>query len=457
MSIHPIIATMRGIACVSLIFLHAFPASAETPASKPNILVIVADDLGYADTGFQGCKDIPTPALDALAARGIRCTSGYSGHPYCSPTRAGFMTGRYQQRFGHENNPRWEPENDKVGLPLSETTLPQVLKNAGYATGITGKWHLGAHPIFHPNQRGFDEFFGFLGGGHRYILTKKTAAEYETGIQRNGKPVEEKSHVTDAIGREAADFIERHHESPWFLYVAFNAPHTPLQPAPQDLAPVAGIADEKRRKYAGLVVGMDRAIGRVLDTLRESGKEKGTLVFFFSDNGGPERANGSDNGPLRGEKGDLFEGGIRVPFLVSWPGRLTPGVFDRPITSTDVFATAALLAGAQAPVNLDSVDVLPFLAGSKDGSPHERVFWRVGGSKGRIAVREGDWKWMRADGKAQLFDLKNDIGETRDLSGQESARAAALEKTALAWSAEMIEPRWPGLGGGKKPAVKKAK
>jgi arylsulfatase A-like enzyme len=285
----------------------------------------VSDDQGYADTGFQGAKDIPTPHLDRLAAGGVRFTNGYVSHPFCSPTRAGLMTGRYQQRFGHERNPYYDPNDHVEGLPVGETLLPARLKPAGYVSGWIGKWHLGAAPEFAPRQRGFDETYGFIGGGHRFREWKVNAAvEYQVPMERNGQAIPVPEHLTTDLGREAADFVRRHSAQPWFLYLAFNAPHNPQEPTPERLARFAAIKDPMRQKYAAQVSLMDDAIGEALAALAASGQEQRTLVFFFSDNGGPVGINGSDNTPLRA-KGSVYEGGVRVPFVMSWPGKLPGG------------------------------------------------------------------------------------------------------------------------------------
>ncbi len=410
---------------------------------RPNILVILADDLGYADVGFNGCKDIATPNLDALAKQSLRCVNGYVSHPFCSPTRAGLMTGRYQQRFGHENNPKWSPEDTVAGLPLSEKFLPQVLKTAGYVTGCVGKWHLGAHPQFHPNRRGFDEYFGMLGGGHIYIPGGKGGEEYNIPMDRNGKPEPLTEYLTTVLGREASSFISRHQAAPWFLYLAFNAPHTPLQVTDPLMARVKHITDETRRGYAGLIVGLDDAIGGVMKTLKESGQLENTLVFFFSDNGGPISVTHSDNTPFKGAKGSVYEGGMHIPFLVSWPGKLPAGKdYTQPVISLDVFPTAAALAGAKIPddVKLDGVNILPFLNGEKKGAPHERLFWRTGGGAAH-AVRQGDWKLVKLQNQsAELYNLADDIGEARNLAAQQPEITAQLQQTVNAWDKELIKP-----------------
>jgi arylsulfatase A-like enzyme len=440
------------IALLALLGMLDVPAAgASADSTRPNILVVVADDLGYADVGFHGCKDIPTPHLDALAARGVRCTNGYVSHPFCSPTRAALLTGRYQQRFGHEFNPKWDPADAVAGLPVDQVTLPQVLRAAGYATGWVGKWHLGAHPQFHPLKRGFDETYGILGGGHDYLPrpNRGAKAEYGAPMDRNGKPEPQDRHLTEVFGTEAASFVRRRGGGkPWFLYLAFNAPHGPLQPAEEDLAPVAHIGDEQRRKGAGLVVGLDRAVGRVLEALRESGQEKNTLVWFFSDNGGPTEATGARNEPLRGQKGQVYEGGIRVPFVLSWPGRLPEGkTFEQPVITLDVFATAAALAGAKVPEThrVEGVDLMPFLAGTRAGAPHERLCWRAGGTN--WAVRQGDWKLVSNQaGAVELYHLKEDVAETRDVASEHPDRVERLKAAWDEWNRSNVAPLFEGAG-----------
>jgi len=432
---------------VSVLLAGGLPA-AERPPAKPNILVIVSDDQGYADVGFQGCKDIPTPHLDRLAREGLRCTHGYASHPYCSPTRAGLMTGRYQQRFGHENNPFYDPRDHREGLPLSERLLPSFLREAGYTTGWIGKWHLGAAPEFSPLKRGFMETFGFIGGGHHYQNWEANrAVEYKVPIERNGQPVEVKNHLTLAFGEEAAAFIRRHAAGPWFLYLAFNAPHTPLEPTPERLAHFASIPERKRRLCAAQVSLLDDAVGETLAALRGTAQDTHTLVFFFSDNGGPigANSNGSRNDPLRAGKGSVYEGGVRVPFVVSWPGRLPGGrTYDQPVSSLDVFATALACAGVPMPADrkYDSVNLLPFLSSERPGTPHERLFWRSGP---RWALCESHNKLVRqAEQPDQLYDLANNIGEAKDLAGVRAADAKRLAETLKAWEKELVPAAFPG-------------
>ncbi len=461
-TIHATFLVMIALLLSPLFRLHAAEAG-QSP--RPNILVILADDLGYADVGFHGCRDIPTPNLDRLAQRSIRCTNGYVTHPFCSPTRAGLLTGRYQQRFGHENNPAWLPDSTVAGLPLSQTTLPQVLKTAGYVTGCVGKWHLGAHPQFHPNRRGFDEYFGLLGGGHIYLPGAAGGVEYNIPLNRNGRDEPLTEYLTDVLGREASAFVTRHGGKPWFLYLAFNAPHTPLQVTAKQLDRVKHIADETRRNYAGLVVGLDDAVGEVLTSLRDSGQEANTLVWFCSDNGGPISVTHSDNTPLRGAKGSVFEGGIRVPFLVSWPGRLPQNQdYAQPVISLDVFATAVALSGATLPAGAgpagpapEGVNILPYLAGEKAGAPHARLFWRSGGGA-RFAVREGDWKLVSGEGGGtQLFNLAADIGETQDLAGANPEVLTRLQKAWEEWNQDNVAPLFESPRANKPKAAKKVR
>jgi arylsulfatase A-like enzyme len=433
-------------------------------APRPNILLIVADDLGYNDVGFQSCRDIPTPNLDQLAASGVRCTNGYVSYPVCSPSRAGFLTGRYQQRFGHEFNPVWNPESTVFGLPLSQTTLADALGGAGYTTGIVGKWHLGAHPQFHPNRRGFAEFFGFLGGGHRYL--PDSHAEVEVGAGKKASPNDEehaspmlrntaeepeRGELTTRLGEEATAYVSQHanDSKPWFLYFAFNAPHTPLQARADMLQRFAHIADERRRTYAAMVATVDEAVGRVISGLETSGQRNRTLIFFFSDNGGPmtkRNANASKNTPLRGQKGDVFEGGIRVPFVVSWPGRLPAGqTYELPVSSLDVFPTALAAArtkrDARLP-SLDGVDLVPFLTRKNRAAPHARLFWRMDGGEA-FAVREGNWKWIRTySNPPELYNLADDIGESHNVAQSHPDIATRLASAAAAWNRGLVPPVW---------------
>jgi arylsulfatase A-like enzyme len=441
-----------------------FATSSAVFAAKPNVMVIIADDLGYHDVGFQGSQEIPTPHLDKLAARGLRCTNGYVSHSFCSPTRAGILTGRYQHRFGHENNPAWLPESTSAGLSLNETTFPTLMKQAGYTTGAVGKWHLGAHPQFHPNKRGFDEYFGALGGGHQYFPGDKGGAEYTIPLNRNGADEAQTKYLTEQFGDEAAAFVGRHagDGKPWMLYLAFNAPHTPLQAPKEWLEKFAHIQPEQRRTYAAMVAAMDAAIGGVMAKLDETKQTENTLIFFVSDNGGPNLAkrtgvNFTDNTPLRGAKGDLYDGGMRVPFLVSWPAKIKPGTYDQPVIALDFLPTAIAAAESTAPANLDGVNLLPFLTCEKTTAPHDLLFWRTGGPGGTNAVRRGPMKLVRI-GKAapELYDLSTDIGESKNIAAEKPQVVAELLTAIAEWEKGTIAPTFQSPKGGA-PKKKKAK
>ncbi len=428
--------------------------------ARPNILVILADDLGYADVGFQGCKDIPTPHLDALAKDAVHCTEGYVSHPFCSPTRAGLLTGRYQQRFGHENNPAWRPEDPRAGLPLSQTTLADALGKAGYVTGCVGKWHLGAHPSFHPNQRGFQHYYGALGGGHIYLPGLAGGEEYSIPMDRNGQPEPLSDYITTSFGREASKFIRESSAKPWCLYLAFNAPHTPLQSTEALKARLGHIQDTARRDLAALIVGLDDAIGEVIQTLRAEKLYDNTFIVFMSDNGGPITVSKCSNGPLRAGKGTVYEGGIRVPFLISWPSGLPRGTtYEQPVVSLDVFRTALGLAGvaSEANSNLEGVDLLPYLRGDKEEGPHNAggLFWRTGGGAS-WAVRQGKWKAVGGRNQpTELYNLTKDKGEAKDVAGAKAEVVQRLEAAYAQWNTGNIEPIFESPRAGKKPAKSK--
>jgi arylsulfatase A-like enzyme len=402
------------------------------------VVVIVADDLGYADVGAQGLsKDVRTPNIDSIAANGVRFTSGYVTAPVCSPTRAGLLMGRYQTRFGYEFNPGGEGVGG-FGLPAEEATLAEILRGAGYRTGLMGNWHLGNVKGKSPVARGFDEFYGFWGGLHPY--NRAGNPEGMNTIRKGDEPFPEKEYLTDAIGREAAGFVDRNHEKPFFLYVAFNAVHTPMQAPEKYLERFKGVEDRKRRVMLAMLSAMDDAVGGVLGKLREHKIEENTLVFFISDNGGPTEANGSGNAPLSGYKGQLFEGGIRVPFFVQWKGHGAAGrAIDRPVIALDIFATAVSLGGAKAPKGTDGVDLAPWLEGKKEGEVHERLFWRY---SPQWAVREGDWKLMGLGGRAKLFDVSKDPGEKRDLAAERPEVVGRLRAAYAEWEKGMAKPMW---------------
>lgn len=446
------VSTLKLLLC-----LLCFCSSLSAQRRMPNIVVIVSDDMGYGDIGIHGSKDIPTPNIDALARGGIRFTDAYVSGPYCSPTRAGLMTGRYPQRFGHEFNPAMGEDRD-IGLPLTEVTMADHLKAAGYRTALFGKWHLGMSDKFHPMSRGFDEFFGFLGGAHSYIAPQAMGSN---PLLDGRTIVRETTYLTDAFSERAVDFIKRQTSQPFFLYLAFNAVHTPLQATNKYLARFENITDENRRTYAAMLSAMDDGIGRTLDALRAAGLEENTLVFFFNDNGGPTMTgtslNSSRNVPLRGSKRQTLEGGIRVPFIIRWKGHIAEGKTDqRPIIQLDVLPTALAAAGVkvESKWRLDGVNLLPFLTSNLSRRPHEVLYWRLGE---HMAIRKGDWKLVKTTegplrdvdpAKAndlsgvELYNLADDIGETKNLAAAHPRKVKELIADWQRWSTQLSKPLW---------------
>ncbi len=417
--------------CASLCLLHGQSFAADT--TKPNIVVIVADDLGYADVLFnpQHPKEVTTPHLDALAKESIICRQGYvSGH-VCAPTRAGLMTGRYQQRMGF-----YTAGPLGAGMPMSEKIFPQHFKPAGYATAQFGKWHLGPTPEWSPALRGFDEVFGFLGrGAHDYFKLD----DPNDPIYRGTTPVKESGYLTDRLGEEASAFITRQRDKPFLVYLAFNAVHAPLQ-APADEVAKFNAGSTERNTLLAMGKRMDDAIGKVVATLKKEGVWENTLLFFISDNGGP-LAQTADNTPLRGGKHQDYEGGIRVPFLVCWPSKLKPGETQAVVNSLDILPTALAAAGLPAPVEkpLDGINLLPILHGETP-APSRNCFWSSGSEEGWWAVRSGDWKLVGEKARVSLFDLGKDIAEKTELAAQMPEKVAELTRLHDAWLAEMPEP-----------------
>ena len=422
---------------------------------RPNILVILADDLGYAELGVQGCQDIPTPKIDSIAQHGTRFTSGYVSCPVCAPTRAGLLTGRYQQRFGFETNPGPEAYADpKFGLPRDQTTLAERLKALGYVTGMFGKWHVGYRPELQPTQRGFDEFFGFLSGANDYLPGGRRSDRILCGTEA----VDEPEYLTDAFAREAVGFIDRHAREPFLLYLPFNAVHGPLQASEAYLGRFPEIGDQARRTYAAMTAALDDAVGRVLSRLREHQLEYYTLILFLSDNGGPTPQTTSSNLPLRGYKGETYEGGVRIPFMVQWKGHLPAGkVSDQPVIALDIPPTAIAAAGGSVDPawHLDGVNLLPYLSGEQAGVPHETLYWRFHQQR---AIRQGHWKLVMGNRSAawELYNLADDIGEQHDMAAQEPGKVGELAAAWEAWNAELMDPLWvrqdaqtQGTGRGK--------
>lgn len=412
-------------------------------AALPNLVLIVADDLGYGDLGIQGSLQIPTPNIDQLARGGIQFTNGYASSSVCAPSRAGILTGKHQASFGFNDNlANSQPGFDAnyLGLPITKLTLADKLRSLGYVTGLVGKWHLGAAPQFNPLKRGFDEFWGFLEGGHDYLIAKPDGTGMESAIQCNYKTPAPLTYMSNEIGNESVDFINRHKEKPFFLYAAFNAPHAPMQALEEDLKLFSHIKDKLRQTYCAMVYRLDQNVGKILTVLQAQGLERNTLVVFISDNGGPANsiANGSINAPLRGQKTTLLEGGIRVPFFLKWPARLAGGQkFIDPVSTLDITPTFIEAAGGIVSKSdqYTGVNILPFLTSKTGKLPHPTMEWRYTVS---AAIREGNWKLIRLpDRLPMLYHLSEDISEQSDLSLQHPNRTKSMLKKLGTWEVNL--------------------
>ena len=422
-----------GIFLSGLLGSHLF--AAEIP--KPNIIVIFTDDHGYSDLGCQGIKDdIKTPNLDALASGGVRMTSGYVSAPQCVPSRAGLMSGRYQNRFGVEAN----------HYPLdgfdAQQTIAERLKKAGYATGMTGKWHLGRPPMI--VDHGFDDVYYKNRNQDGWANFTLDGKDRQPGVEHSPK------YHLDVNSDAACAFIKRHHDKPFFFYCAYRGPHVPLDAPPKYLNRFPGKMPQRRQRALAMISAIDDGVGRIMDTLRKYNLEEKTLIFFIGDNGAPLKIykydapgrgpgwDGSLNDPLNGEKGMLTEGGIRVPFLVYWKGQIEGGqIYRHPVISLDVAATAVALAGLPNDPKLDGVNLVPFLSGKAKGTPHEALFWRW---VSQSAVREGKWKYLRGGKREYLFDVETDREEKHNLLQEHPDIAKRLQDKLEGWTQELQPP-----------------
>ncbi|MGJ8724114.1 MAG: sulfatase-like hydrolase/transferase [Roseibacillus sp.] len=448
-----------------LSFIHL--AQAEAP--RPNIIVIMCDDLGYADVGFNGSQDIRTPHLDALAKDGVVCTSGYVAHPFCGPSRMAMMTGRYPHTFGGPFNlPAASAGIEKYnsqGIDPKQKLMSTVLQESGYHTGIIGKWHLGITAEHHPNARGFDDFYGFLAGGHDYFPEKfqpkyeaavargaKNIWDYILPLEHNGKDVKETEYLTDGLSREACRFIEdsKKAEKPFFLFLSYNAPHTPMEAKEEDMAEFVEIENKQRRIVAGMVYAVDRGVGKVVETLQKTETAENTLIVFLSDNGG-RTDQGNLNTPLRGSKGDTWEGGIRVPMLFHWPAVIKKGrTHQHPVSTIDFYPTFAALAGAKIPEGkkLDGKNLTQSIQSGVCARPGEMLYTiRHRMSKNdtphhQVGGRRDQWKIYRGMRDWQLFDANSDPGETSNLAAKHPEILKEMVSEMADWAKTHTQPLW---------------
>lgn len=426
---------MTRVTCLQAfcILLLAIARCFAADPQRPNILLIVGDDIGYGDLGCYGCRDVATPNLDSIAASGTRFTAGYVMAPVCGPSRAALLTGRYpSQILPYVGNP---PHGSDVGLPKQHRLIADFLRDAGYRTAALGKWHLGERAGLEPQARGFESFYGFLGGMHDYYQVE----DPQWGsIMRNREQGKLNDYLTLALADEAAAIVRQKSERPFFIYLAFNASHTPLQVPDEYLRKTSHIADPMRQKNLAMILALDDAVGRVLKSLRETGQEENTFLLFVSDNGAAlikgSAENGGSNAPLRGSKIECWEGGIRVPLFMQWKSHLPAGrVVDDPVCTLDVLPTLLAAAEVAAPADqrLDGINLLPQLKGEAAFAARDPLCWKMYGNN--FAIRDGDMKFVHVGGESGLFDVRNDPNETHDLSARRPELKRRLEAKWKQW------------------------
>lgn len=405
--------------------------------SRPNIIVILIDDAGYVDFGFMGSEDLDTPNIDALAKRGVIFTDAHVTASVCAPSRAGLMTGKYQQRFGFEANGTGYGGSGDIGLSDDVLTMATVFQQNNYKTIAIGKWHLGATPSDHPNKRGFDEFYGFLGGSRSYFSIKDSSKEHM--LQQNGKRVDFDGYLTDVLGNRSVSFVEENKDQPFFMYLAYNAVHTPMEAKEVDLKKYK---NHPRQTLAAMTWSLDENIGKLTSKLKSLKLFENTLIYFLSDNGGAYN-NTSKTGPLKGWKGTEFEGGHRVPFIVSWPSKIKANQsFNGLSSSLDIFTTS--LAAANIPIadnlELDGANLLPYLTKEIYGNPHNELYWR---KLQESAARMGDYKLVHLENYGTtMYNLKDDLGETNNLLTKDTIQYNELFKNLSKWESKLMDPLW---------------
>jgi len=416
--------------------------------SQPNIVLLFADDAGYADFGFQGSRHFKTLHLDRLAQSGVRLSQLYVTASVCGPSRAGMLTGIYQQRFGFEENnvpgimSKSGATGEDMGLPLEIPTMGNHLQQLGYRTAVFGKWHLGEADRFHPLKRGFDEFYGFRGGARSFYAYPPNRKQNRGRLMERGflDFKEHKGYLTDVLADEACAFIERNRDKPFFAYVSFNAVHLPMETDPKDKDEFAQL-EGKRRKVAQMTLSLDRACGQIVNKLKKLGLDENTLVVFTNDNGGPTDRNTSSNYPFSGIKATHLEGGIRVPGIVVWPGKLPTGsVYEKPVSTLDLLPTFVEAAGGDALAieGLDGVDLVPYIRRVKNEIPHQTLYWK---KENRGTIRDGDWKMMRfPDRPAELYNIAEDPAEQNNLAVAHPEKMKALFKKLFEWELELERP-----------------
>lgn len=437
-----------ALACVTLHPVVTVARAVDRPV-RPNIVLLFADDAGYADFGFQGSPHFKTPHLDRLAESGVLLSQFYVTGATCGPSRAGLLTGKYQQRFGFEENnvPGVMSQSSKLlgedmGLPLHLRTMGNYLQQLGYRTAVFGKWHMGVADRYHPLKRGFHEFYGFRGGARSYFAYgKPQQIQRANWLERGFEGYEEhKGYLTSVLSDEACVFIERNKDRPFFAYVSFNAVHAPMHTDPQDKDVFAELTGT-RRKAAQMMLSLDRACGQIITKVHELGLAESTLIVFANDNGGPMDRNGSSNYPFSGVKATQLEGGIRVPGIVAWPGKLAAGSeYDKPLSTLDLVPTF-IKAGGGDPAciaGLDGVDMIPYLLGDNQERPHQTLYWKM---ETRAAIRDGDWKMLRfPDRPAELYHLTADPAEQNNLAVQHPDRVKMFYKKLFTWELTLERP-----------------